>query len=84
MSDELREIELETARIKLERERMALAQELQRKQHIEDVKTAAANTVNAMTGDTSRRFFLTAGKIIAWLVVAYIIFSVLAITLGFA
>lgn len=61
MSDELKEIEIETARIKLERERMALEDEIRKRQRIEEVKGTVASTV-----DEASSFYRKIPKIIKY------------------
>ena len=83
MSDELREIEIETARIKLERERMALEKELRSQQRVEDAKSAAANMASAVTSSESKQVFKTIGKVVLWIVVIYVAAAVIKLSSHF-
>lgn len=83
MSDELREIELETARLKLERERLALGKELRSQQRIEDAKSAATDMANAVTSSESKQTLKTIGKIVLWIVVIYVAATVIKLSSHF-
>ena len=83
MSDELREIELETARLKLERERLALGKELRSQQRVEDARSAAANMASAVTSSESKQAFKTIGKGLTMLAVGYVVLVVLSFVFGF-
>lgn len=71
MNDELRQIEIETARIKLERERLALEDELRRRQRSKEAKNVATNVADAAKGLGTLKGLV---KLAAWGFAAYILF----------
>lgn len=83
MSNELKEIELETARLKLERERLALGKELRSQQRIEDAKSAVTNIAGAVASSESKRAFKAVGKVVLWIAVIYIAATIIKFSLRF-
>lgn len=70
MSDELRQIEIETARIKLERERLALEDELKKRQRVEEAKNALSDAAGEIK-DRAPGVLKKALKIALWLGVVW-------------
>jgi hypothetical protein len=69
MSDELKQIEIETARIKLERERLALEDELKKRERAEQAKETAVGVAHHLWSIKS------ALKVIAACTAAFILFA---------
>lgn len=77
MNDELKQIEIETARIKLERERMALDDELRKRQRVEEAKEVAADVANTL--GSFKPLLMKIGKVILWIAGVYAVVIAIAI-----